>query len=451
MYQNIYNYFFEYDLSKTPGFTYVLANFLGVIIYTAFNPRRRKNIWAYAELLILGLMYLVYNFFTRDISTVLFIPSIMIAFMFTALMIYAVCDMNRRNVIYYAVRAYTFGELAGALGWQLVCYVFENRRVSYSAAIQCLITVGTVAVLFVIVLLAEKRINRDQKHIHIEKREVILSAVMCICMIAASNLSYVSSSTPFSSRIPSDIYIIRTIVDLAGVSILTAYHIILKESHEKMEMAQMAALNRMQFANYQISRTCVDLINQKYHDLKHQIEFLKREISEEDKLAYLSGMEREIQQYEAENKTGNNILDTILTTKSLLCQEKNIQITCVADGKALNFLNSMDICSLFGNALDNAITSTEKIENPEKRLIHVMVSREKGFLRIKIENSFQGELKMKNQLPVTTKEDRRYHGFGVKSMKEIAEKYKGSLTVSAKDGWFELRILIPIPESMDEI
>lgn len=62
MYQNIYNYFFEYDLSKTPGFTYVLANFLGVIIYTAFNPRRRKNIWAYAELLILGLMYLVYNF-----------------------------------------------------------------------------------------------------------------------------------------------------------------------------------------------------------------------------------------------------------------------------------------------------------------------------------------------------------------------------------------------------
>ncbi len=55
----------------------------------------------------------------------------------------------------------------------------------------------------------------------------------------------------------------------------------------------MAALNRMQFANYQISRTSVDLINQKYHDLKHQIEFLKREISEEDKLAYLSGMERE--------------------------------------------------------------------------------------------------------------------------------------------------------------
>lgn len=42
MYQNIYNYFFEYDLIKTPGFTYVLANFLGVIIYTAFNQEGAK-------------------------------------------------------------------------------------------------------------------------------------------------------------------------------------------------------------------------------------------------------------------------------------------------------------------------------------------------------------------------------------------------------------------------
>ena len=56
MAQNIYNYFFEYDLSKTPGFIYVLANFLGVIIYTSFNPRRRKDIWSYVELIILELM-----------------------------------------------------------------------------------------------------------------------------------------------------------------------------------------------------------------------------------------------------------------------------------------------------------------------------------------------------------------------------------------------------------
>ena len=158
-------------------------------------------------------------------------------------------------------------------------------------------------------------------------------------------------------------------------------------------------------------------------------------------------MEEEIRQYEAQNKTGNKVLDTVLTTKSLYCNKHGITFTCMADGTLLDFMDVMDICSIFGNALDNASTSAEKVENPERRLIHVTVSQEKSFLRIKIENSFQGVLKMKNQLPITTKEDRRYHGFGLKSMKEIAEKYKGSMTVSAKDGWFELRILIPLPES----
>ena len=363
----------------------------------------------------------------------------MIAFMFTALMIYAVCDMNRRNVIYYAVRAYTFGELAGALGWQLVCYVFENRRVSYSAAIQCLITVGTVAVLFVIVLLAEKRINRDQKHIHIEKREVILSAVMCICMIAASNLSYVSSSTPFSSRIPSDIYIIRTIVDLAGVSILTAYHIILKESHEKMEMAQMAALNRMQFANYQISRTSVDLINQKYHDLKHQIEFLKSDISSDEKMQYLNEMEQDIQAFEAQNHTGNHILDTILTAKSLQCQNENIQLTCVANGKYIEFMNPMDISALFGNMLDNAIEGVSKVEEKDKRWIHVSIRRKMDFLVICVSNSYQGDISFSHGMPVTQKEDKRYHGYGTKSIRNIVSQYGGTVVFRAEKGWFEVK------------
>ncbi len=176
MAQNIYNYF-RYDLSETSGFIYVLANFLGVIIYTSFNPRRRKDIWSYVELIILELMYLIYNFLTRDISTVLFIPSIIGAFLFTTLMIYAVCDMNRRNVIYYAVRAYAFGELAGALGWQLVSYVFENRRAP--SIRQCLIT-GTLAALFVFFLMAEKYINRDQKHLHVEKRSCYFCGYVCM-------------------------------------------------------------------------------------------------------------------------------------------------------------------------------------------------------------------------------------------------------------------------------
>ena len=96
--------------------------------------------------------------------------------------------------------------------------------------------------------------------------------------------------------------------------------------------------------------------------------------SEEDpqkREAFLDEMEAEIRQYEAQNKTGNKVLDTVLTSKSLYCNKNGITFTCVADGTLLDFMDVMDICSIFGNALDNAIECEMKILDKEKRLIHV--------------------------------------------------------------------------------
>jgi len=131
------------------------------------------------------------------------------AFLFTTLMIYAVCDMNRRNVIYYAVRAYAFGELAGALGWQLVSYVFENCRVPHSVSVQCMNHSWYIGS-FVCVFSYDRKVYKtvNQKHLHVERKEVVISVVMCVCMIAASNLSYVSASTAFFKQMFRGIFIL---------------------------------------------------------------------------------------------------------------------------------------------------------------------------------------------------------------------------------------------------
>ena len=89
--------------------------------------------------------------------------------------------------------------------------------------------------------------------------------------------------------------------------------------------------------------------------------------------AALARMESGILQYEAENKTGNPVLDTLLTAKSMDCQEKNIRMTSVADGRALGFLTTREICTIVGTALDNAIESCAAEPDPEKRLIRTAV------------------------------------------------------------------------------
>ncbi len=109
-------------------------------------------------------------------------------------------------------------------------------------------------------------------------------------------------------------------------------------------------------------------------------------------------------------------------------------------------LKPTDLSILIGNALDNAIESVEKISDPDKRLIHVSVNRQKGFLRIRVENCYEGDIRFVAGLP-STRKDARYHGYGMKSIRSVVEKYNGSMTVKAEDGWFELRLLFPVPQS----
>ena len=86
------------------------------------------------------------------------------------------------------------------------------------------------------------------------------------------------------------------------------------------------------------------------------------------------------------------------------------------------------------------------IPNREKRLIHVSLSRKNDFLIIRIENYCEDALVFAQGLPVTTKGNTDFHGFGMKSILYSAEKYGGTMTAEVKKNWFELRLLVPLPQ-----
>ena len=157
-------------------------------------------------------------------------------------------------------------------------------------------------------------------------------------------------------------------------------------------------------------------------------------------------MEDEIRNYEAQNKTGNQVLDTLLTAKSLYCMREKIALTYVVDGARLDFMDVMDICSIFGNVLDNAIECELTIPDRQRRLIHLAVYGKKDFLVIQCGNRCERELEFQDGLPLSTKGDGAYHGFGVRSIRWAAEKYGGTMTIHNRDGWFELNIVIPVKE-----
>ncbi len=191
---------------------------------------------------------------------------------------------------------------------------------------------------------------------------------------------------------------------------------------------------------YEMAKKNIEIINIKCHDLKHQIHRIRK--NEHIDGQELKEIEKSLKIYDSNVKTGNEALDIILTEKALLCERNNIELTMIIDGKLLNFLSPRDIYSLFGNALDNAIEALEDI--PENnRSISIIVKKKLNFISIHIENFLEKEIIIEDDRPKTSKEDASLHGFGFISMKEIVERYKGTITYETKNNTFSLNVILP--------
>ena len=210
----------------------------------------------------------------------------------------------------------------------------------------------------------------------------------------------------------------------------------LEQSNDQLQ--QMLAQREKQ---YEIRRESMDIINIKHHDLKHQLGLLRKVVDRQT----LQGMEDAVNRYDTIVSTGNEYLDLLLTEKSMLCQAKKIMFTYIADGQKLNFMEPGDVYSLFGNATENAIEYVEKLEDEEKRFIHLSVKAVEGLVTVHVENYFEGqEWNMAEGLPGTTKENKSYHGFGLRSIRMTAEKYGGEMSVHAADHLFSLDVVLPL-------
>ena len=196
-----------------------------------------------------------------------------------------------------------------------------------------------------------------------------------------------------------------------------------------------------QYEQYKRSKEGIKLINSRYHELKVQIADIRAQRDRAKQDAALAKMENSILQYEAENKTGNPVLDILLTAKSMECQEKQIRMTSVADGHLLDHLSTREICTLVGTALDNAIESCAAEQDPEKRLIRTAVYAQNGFVLFRVENYCKKPVELgADGLPLRS----AHGGYDLRSLQAAAQQHSGSMTVHWEDGWFTLRVLLSL-------
>ena len=186
---------------------------------------------------------------------------------------------------------------------------------------------------------------------------------------------------------------------------------------------------------YENAKATAEMIRVRYHDIKH---FLNSESGPQmigDSLA--QDLREDLKRYDVQYNTGCNALDIVLTEKAARCIRESVVFSCVADGASLRFMRSVDIYTLFSNALDNAIEAVIPCAL-EKRIISLSLRPDAGMICLHLENYCEQAMEWRGDELVSSKQEGDWHGYGTKSIRMIVEKYGGVLRLHQEDSIFSL-------------
>lgn len=274
------------------------------------------------------------------------------------------------------------------------------------------------------------------------------AVIVIFCLVTFLCTLFLDSGNTDKADITNNTYVLSyTLITLACYLLIIFIQFgFLEQNSMRSELALNQRLWKEREKQLLQSKESSDLISLKYHDIKHLLTLLQEKgVPVESK--NIQKLDEAVNLYDSVTHTGNEMLDALLSQKSLAFHENGIRFSCVAQGEKLSFMNSTDLMSLFGNALENATEAVMKLPK-DQRFICLSVEERSSFLLIRVDNPYQGELSYANGGLKTSKQnDSSSHGWGVKSMKLIVKQYHGDFAIVADKGIFSLQITLPLPEN----
>jgi hypothetical protein len=240
-------------------------------------------------------------------------------------------------------------------------------------------------------------------------------------------------------NIPHRYKIVLALVHLTmGAFILMAEYEIIYNHTLQANISLIERTMAEQSRQFELSRSTIDAINRRCHDIRHHIVRILAEGSHDGTLTreQLVEVARGIEIYESLLKTGNAALDVVLTEKGLLCRQQGITLSAVADGHALDFLPAAELYALFSALLDGAYTAVHKLEDKGRRSIALNVRERMGMAVITVEH----------YLPTAaaTAEDIQLGEVALADIQEMVERNNGTISYGDQNGeTLHLNILLP--------
>lgn len=303
--------------------------------------------------------------------------------------------------------------------------VYIEDMVCFALFLVCYFTIGRI-------------VARNEFYRNYDSRMIVIGAMtIFVCLVIIRFVRHdqrLNHPIPTMTCVALSLYAIVSCL-LSLYVLFFLWHYVSEKNHQFIEL-RLAEETKKQYKQQMKEN---EQLNIKFHDLKYKLNSLKDNIPEEEKDSILTMLN----QYDGTYHTGNEALDTILNKKSLTCLQHHIALSFMGDGSLLSFVDPLDVYSMFGNMLDNAIESVRKLGDKDQRVISLTLETKGSLIIITCLNYTNEKVRFVNGFPQTTKTgEMGYHGFGVKSIANIADKYSGNIDIQNQDNVFTLTVYL---------
>ena len=268
-----------------------------------------------------------------------------------------------------------------------------------------------------------------------------------IPMVSLVSLGALMKAAMYNSEIKLYILIGMACIVLADIMTYYFFIIINREYENTIKSKLLAQQNENLKNKIADNEAFVNEMKTVRHDIKHQLFTILKYIDDEkdaEAKEYIGVLTNNyLPHILSYIDTGNKVFDSIVNAKIAVCNQKHIFMEVnIKNGTDLH-ISPAEIAVMFGNLLDNAI---EAAWFTDDKRITLDIHANENYLIISVKNSIKSSVLQTNEELVTSKNDKELHGIGIKSVKNIVNKYNGMIQFYEEENQFCCHIMIAINE-----
>ena len=298
--------------------------------------------------------------------------------------------------------------------------------------------IGMTVVLWIIYIIISNFKNVNTKILRPKSFDIII--------IALSVIIFSLETAIFSQESIADSIKILSVISVLMVLflIIYLYDAISKNYMEKMHTEIIEREKAYYFNQAELLQRGGEEIRDFRHDMNNHLYAISAMVSDENEDAkkYIENLTKKIEKTKMYSNTGNIALDSVINYKLSKAEEQSIQIFSKIAIPSVIQSGEEDLVSIIGNLLDNAIEASEKLL--ENKYIDLNIKYKRGTLFIDVKNGYDGIVNQKEGQFITKKDDKEFHGIGLKSIDAAVNNNEGTMNIDFDNNEFRVSIMLYI-------